>query len=680
MPLLVHGEVDRSGGRRVRSRAGVPRATCSARCSSVSRGSRSWSSTSRRARRRSSSRCTGPNVAATITAHHLLINRNALFAGGMRPHHYCLPVLKREEHREALVEAATSRQSEVLPRHRQRAARAAHQGNGLRLRRHLHGARRDRAVRRSVRGRRRARQARRLRQPSSARSSTACRATATRSRWCARTGRCPRRLPFGAERAGAAARGRDAALEALDLANPVFRRRASLARAACGPPAAGATQRARRGVGTANRERPSGALRGARGRRRLLRDPPVRDRPRRDPARTICTICSMRSPGSPSHAPRRASTPCTPRRSRASSGRRGRLRDLLTIFDEGGAIVCAPPSCRAGARLPLEGAVLGAARRDAALHEGARPGPRGARAGAEALARHHLQGDLRRRGADAGNDADACAPAWLAPCRRTHRRATCAPLPIFGYPGWLPRERARRFYEDERYFRPFRRDRRGKITAGVGQAAAVRVTPHGGKSGLRRAGCRVTPWHGDVTNRATETSPAIREACRGVKRGNLHPEQHQIGKRGVGTSPTAGSAELAGRWLEPRGNPGPRGMAAGPSRVRPDRDHRTRLNGRLPLFSHVRGRIILRARGGWPRGRPSMQDRLNQNDVTNRVNVEDPQRVRDVVLGLSPRAFPAGFHAARARVRRLRRPSSRAASQATWPATRCTTTCAIRST
>jgi dihydroorotase len=51
---------------------------------------------------------TGPNVAATITAHHLLLNRNALFQGGVRPHHYCLPVLKREAHREALVEAATS--------------------------------------------------------------------------------------------------------------------------------------------------------------------------------------------------------------------------------------------------------------------------------------------------------------------------------------------------------------------------------------------------------------------------------------------------------------------------------------------------------------------------------------------------------------------------------------------
>ena len=47
------------------------------------------------------------HVAATITAHHLLLNRNALFAGGLRPHHYCLPVLKREEHRQALLAAAT---------------------------------------------------------------------------------------------------------------------------------------------------------------------------------------------------------------------------------------------------------------------------------------------------------------------------------------------------------------------------------------------------------------------------------------------------------------------------------------------------------------------------------------------------------------------------------------------
>lgn len=47
-------------------------------------------------------------IAATITAHHLLYNRNALFTGGIRPHWYCLPVLKRETHRQALVDAAVS--------------------------------------------------------------------------------------------------------------------------------------------------------------------------------------------------------------------------------------------------------------------------------------------------------------------------------------------------------------------------------------------------------------------------------------------------------------------------------------------------------------------------------------------------------------------------------------------
>jgi dihydroorotase len=50
----------------------------------------------------------GPNVAATVTPQHLVINRNALFAGGLRPHAYCLPVAKREEHRLAVRRAATS--------------------------------------------------------------------------------------------------------------------------------------------------------------------------------------------------------------------------------------------------------------------------------------------------------------------------------------------------------------------------------------------------------------------------------------------------------------------------------------------------------------------------------------------------------------------------------------------
>lgn len=51
---------------------------------------------------------TSARVAATITPHHLLLNRNAMFSGGLQPHHYCLPVLKRDEHRQALLYAATS--------------------------------------------------------------------------------------------------------------------------------------------------------------------------------------------------------------------------------------------------------------------------------------------------------------------------------------------------------------------------------------------------------------------------------------------------------------------------------------------------------------------------------------------------------------------------------------------
>jgi len=102
-----------------------------------------------------------------------------------------------------------------------------------------------------------------------------------------------------------------------------------------------------------------------------------------------------------------------------------------------------------------------------------------------------------------------------------------------------------------------------------------------GKSGLHRAGCGLTARHGDVTKRATETSPhglgdarkrvakvpfrKERDNPGGVKRGNLHLEQHQIGKRvqKATSALEAGSVGLAGRWLEPPGNLGPRGMAVG---------------------------------------------------------------------------------------------------------------------
>ena len=71
----------------------------------------------------------GATLAATITAHHLVINRNALFAGGLRPHAYCLPVAKREEHRVALrraaIRAAQNSSSAPTPRRIRSTTRSA---------------------------------------------------------------------------------------------------------------------------------------------------------------------------------------------------------------------------------------------------------------------------------------------------------------------------------------------------------------------------------------------------------------------------------------------------------------------------------------------------------------------------------------------------------------------------
>ena len=152
--------------RHLRSRARLRRALARGDRARLSRRSGSCSSTSRPRRRPRSSPPRRRDVAATITPQHLLYSRNALFAGGIRPHLYCLP---DPEARDASPARSSrrrpSRQPEVLPRHRFRAARAAHEGERLRLRRLLLGARRARAVRRGVRGRRRARPARGLREP-----------------------------------------------------------------------------------------------------------------------------------------------------------------------------------------------------------------------------------------------------------------------------------------------------------------------------------------------------------------------------------------------------------------------------------------------------------------------------------------------------------------------------------
>lgn len=107
-------------------------------------------------------------VGATLTPQHLLLNRNALFVGGLRPHHYCIPVLKTEADREALVAAATSGDPSFFLG-TDSAPHARQQGVRLRLRGRVQRAGRDRAVRRGVRAGGSPRPARGLREPPRAR-------------------------------------------------------------------------------------------------------------------------------------------------------------------------------------------------------------------------------------------------------------------------------------------------------------------------------------------------------------------------------------------------------------------------------------------------------------------------------------------------------------------------------
>ena len=127
------------------------------------------------------------------------MNRNALFAGGLRPHHYCLPVLKAEAHRAALLEAVATRHAAHLPRHRQRAASRRRQGERLRLRRHLLRARRASSCTRRPSKRPARSSSSRRSPPSTARTSTACRATRARSPWSREPWQVPAHYPFGAD-------------------------------------------------------------------------------------------------------------------------------------------------------------------------------------------------------------------------------------------------------------------------------------------------------------------------------------------------------------------------------------------------------------------------------------------------------------------------------------------------
>ena len=169
---------------------------------------------------------------------------------------------------------------------------------------------------------------------------------------------------------------------------------------------------------------------------------------------------------------------------------RGRLRDLLTIFDEGGAIVpCADPELvdmirnfrwkdvfwarRERVRHSMRIVVLG----HAVLEMSLDPWPGIA---CKAL---FTPPDV---------NPDESAAAWLAGLSQNDTPALLAPLPIFGYPGWDPANENPAYYDDTRYFRPFRRDkterRAIKSPPGVGQAAAVHNTEESPGSAERDAG------------------------------------------------------------------------------------------------------------------------------------------------------------------------------------------------
>ena len=135
-------------------------------------------------------------------------------------------------------------------------------------------------------------------------------------------------------------------------------------------------------------------------------------------------------------------------------GKRGRLRDLLTIFDEGGAlVVCADEGLNAlvrecrwkelfwdrreRVRAAMRFAVLG----HAVLEQALEPWP-----GITCKALF----------VDPARDADAQAAAWLGALPAGASPRLLAPLPVFGYPGWLPASAEAGFYDEARYFRPLR--------------------------------------------------------------------------------------------------------------------------------------------------------------------------------------------------------------------------------
>ena len=144
-------------------------------------------------------------------------------------------------------------------------------------------------------------------------------------------------------------------------------------------------------------------------------------------------------------------------------GKRGRLRDMLTIFDEGGAIIACDSDVANLVREARWSDLFLDHHRDfcivvvghAVLEQALAPQP--------GITCKVIFADPLR-------DLDSQAAEWLARVGRSPR--DMPPLPVFGYPGWFDGSGHADFYSDERYFRPLQR---GKIRLGVGQAAAVSV-------------------------------------------------------------------------------------------------------------------------------------------------------------------------------------------------------------
>ena len=323
-------------------------------------------------------------------------------------------------------------QSEVLPRHRQRAARARHQGSCLRLRRRATPRTpRTRALRGGVRGGGRARQAGRLRQPLRAAVLRPAGATPAASLCSAASGRCPRRCPSAPGSWCRCAPARR--FPGRSPSPPDLRSAAAVAGAAGAGALAGGAQCAGGIAGAAHRERHPGALRPALGRRSRTtrstcsRSGEVHTRPENhhDLFNALCWLAFPRTKAR-INALHAAEIP-------REGGRRGRLRDLLTIFDEGGALVaCADARLNSLIReFRWRELLLGAAR-PGALGDALRgAGPRGARAGAGAAARHHLQGPLHRPRARCGrrrrrNGSGDCPPV---PPRACSRRCPSSAIP-----------------------------------------------------------------------------------------------------------------------------------------------------------------------------------------------------------------------------------------------------------